>query len=284
MKKIHSNFLVISQYNRDLSWVPEYTDNYLIYDRGPEPSYPPTIDQTKVKKAPNVGYNSYDYFTYIIDHYDDLPDVVIFAKAWTWPRHVTKEYFDRVMNNSYFTPLTDWKMHKDRWPYGFFSPEGLLCELNTDIFLRHPDRPTRYVHRYNDFLRFCFKEPLIPRYRMFAPGGDYIVPKANILKLSKVVYENLRLFMSHDKHAGETHIIERTCIQLWCGNFELSDEIQRPLGKDFAGVPRGYKDPAYARETSMAYRGILARSLLRIRKIAARALHRILFLIETKMI
>lgn len=251
MKKIKKNFLVISQYNRDLSWIPEYADNYLIYDRGTDHNYPAAIDKKKVIISPNVGYNSYDYFRYIIDNYDDLPDVVIFAKAWTWPRHVTKEYFDRVINNEYFTPLTDYRMHKDKWPYGFFSPDGLLCELNTDIFLNHPDRLTKYVHGYNDFLRFVFKDPLIPRYRMFAPGGDYIVPKANILKLPKVVYENLKLFMSHDKHAGETHIIERAMIQLWCGNFELSDEILKPLNESFAGVPRGYKMPIVHKQSLM---------------------------------
>lgn len=195
MKKIRTNFLVISQFNRDLSWVPEYTDNYLIYDRSNDPAYKLhlSVDKSKVITSPNVGYNSYDYFRYIVDNYDNLPEVVIFAKSWSWPRHVSKEFFDRVMNNQHFTPLVDPKMHKDRWPYGFFSPEGLVCELNTDAFLV-PERPTKYVHGYNDFLRFCFKDPIIPRYRMFAPGGDYIVPRANILKLPKVFYENLKLF------------------------------------------------------------------------------------------
>jgi hypothetical protein len=162
-------------------------------------------------------------------------------------------------------------MHKDKWPYGFFSPDGLVCELNTDIFLNHPDRPTKYVHGYNDFLRFVFKDPLIPRYRMFAPGGDYIVPKANILKLPKVVYENLKLFMSHDKHAGETHIIERSMIQLWCGNFELSEQILKSLDESFPGVPRS----APEKPRSLA---------MKARSAAARMLRKILFRLEAKSI
>ncbi len=237
MKKIHSNFLVISQYNRDLSWIPEYTDNYFIYDRSPEPKYPDTIDRKKVTTSPNVGYNSYDYCRFIIDNYDNLPEVVIFAKAWTWPRHLSKEKFDRVMNNKTFTPLTDHTMHKDKWPYGFFNPEGLFCELNTDIFLV-PERPTKYVHGFNDFLRFCYKNPVIPRYRMFAPGGDYIVPRENILKLPKVFYENLKLFMSHHHHCGETHIIERAMVTLWTSDFELNPNMLVKLDESFPGVPR----------------------------------------------
>ena len=271
MKKIKKNFLVISQYNRDLSWIPEYTDNYLIYDRSEKPLYPDTIDTSKVIVSPNVGYNSYDYFRYIIDHYDNLPEVVIFAKAWTFPRHVKKEYFDRVMNNEYFTPLTDYTLHKDKWPYGFFSPDGLLCELNTDAFLG-PDRPTKYFHRYNDFLKFCFKDPLIPRYRMFAPGGDYIVPKANILKLPKVVYQNLLLFMSHDKHCGETHIIERTMIPLWSGSFELSEAILKPItDKTFFETKTNLKEP---KKQNLSGR-IIKRIRHEITKILVRLLHKL---------
>jgi hypothetical protein len=113
-----------------------------------------------------------------------------------------------------------------------------MCELNTDAFLG-PDRPTKYFHSYNDFLRFCFKDPVIPRYRIFAPGGDCIIPKTNILRMPKVVYQNLMLFTAHHQHCGETHIIERTMIPLFTGNFELSDEILKPVDeKTFKAVPK----------------------------------------------
>lgn len=279
MKKIAENFLVISQYNRDLSWVPEYTDNYLIYDRGDKKGYPATIDRSKVVESPNVGYNSYDYFRYIVDHYDNLPEVVIFAKSWTWPRHVTKERFDQIMNNRYFTPICDGKLHKDKWPYGFSSPEGLVCELNTDVFLV-PERPTKYVHGFNDFLRFCFKDPVIPRYRIFAPGGDYIVPRENILKLPKVFYENLKLFTSHHHHCGETHIIERAMVTLWTGSFELNPNMLKPLGKDFAGVPRGYGTSTAERQPKAFFNKAIGAA----RRLSIRALRRALFLMEAKSV
>ena len=233
--KITSNFLVISNFNNDITWVPEYTDNYLIYNRGGKEDFPDTIDRKKVITSPNVGYNSYDYFCFIIDHYDNLPDCTIFAKGHAFPRHVSKEYFDRVVNNAYFTPLEDVTQHHPKWPTSFFSSEGGYCEINNSWYLEF--HPTKFFHNYNDFLQFCFKDPVIPRYNRFAPGGDYIVPKANILKLPKVFYKNLRTFLSHHQVPGETHIIERAMHTLWTCNFEISENMLKPIGDDFVAKP-----------------------------------------------
>lgn len=229
--KIKDNFLVISSYNHDLRWVGNFTDNYIIYDRSEKLEIPDNIDPKKIIKSPNVGYNSFDYFTFIIDNYDNLPECTIFAKGWSFPRHVRKDYFTKIMNNKFFTPIEDWKMHKPKFPISFFSPEGGYCEINNSWYLKH--WKTKYFKNYNDFLRFVYKDPVIPKYTRFAPGGDYIVPKENILKVPKIVYENLRLFMSHCQEPGETHIIERACHTLWTSNFEFSAEIQKPLNESF---------------------------------------------------
>ncbi len=226
-EKIKKNFLVISNFNRDLRWIPKFTDNYVIYDRSTNPTFPATVDRRKIIKSPNVGYNTYDYFTYIIDNYDKLPDCTIFAKSWSFPRHVRKEYFVRVMNNECFTPLEDWKMHQTRWPKSFFSPEGGFCEINNSWYFKHLKH--KYFNNYNDFLRYVYKDPIIPRYVRFAPGGDYIVPKANILKLPKVLYQNMRLFVAHCDEPAETHMIERAMHTLWTSNFELNEDALIPL-------------------------------------------------------
>ncbi len=239
-KKITKNFLVISNFNNDISWVPELTSNYLIYDRSAKAEYPVTIDKTKIIRSPNLGYNSYDYFTYIIDNYDNLPEVVIFAKGHTFPRHVRREYFERVMNNRFFTPLEDYKLYKDQFPKSFISEEGGFCERNNSWYLQYTS--TKYFHDFNNFWRFTFKDAPIPRYVRFAPGGDYIVPRENILKLPKVVYENLRLFMSHGPEPGETHIIERACHTLWTSNFELAETILKPVDESFVALPPNKPD------------------------------------------
>ncbi len=234
--KIKNNFLVISNYNNDLRWVPEYTDNYLIYDRSENATMPETVDLKKVIKSPNVGYNLYDYFTFIIDNYNNLPECTIFAKGNTSPRHVTKEYLDRIINNDFFTPIEDYKMHKTYWPVCFTAADGGFCEINNSWYMKY--HPVKYFQNYNDFMRFFFKDAPEPRYTRFAPGGNYIVPKENILKLPKLFYENLRTIISHCPLPGEAHLIERALHALWTCNFELRPEALQPINENFSIPPR----------------------------------------------
>lgn len=230
---IKKNFLVVSNHNHDVGWVKDYTTNYLVYDRSDTDNNAKKLDPTKVRRSPNIGYNLYDYFTFIIDHYDNLPDTTLFVKGNIFPRHITKEYFDRVANNEYFTPLEDYHMHKEKWPAGLFSSDGGFSQRNDDQYLK--TQSLRYFFSYNDFIRFCFKNPLIPRYIRFAPGANYIVPKANILKLPKQVYENLRTFISYCPLPGEAHIIERALYTLWTAPFTLNRKILAPV--DLATLP-----------------------------------------------
>ena len=225
--KIKKNFLVISNYGWNISWVPDYTDNYLIYDRSENLDLPKNVDPAKIIKSPNVGYNSYDYFRFIIDNYDNLPDVTIFAKGHCFPRHVSQTYFNRVMNNNQFTPLMDETQHKPEMPVAY-TKNGLYYEINNSWYFNN--WASKYFVNYNDFLRYVYKNPLIPDYVTFAPGGDHIVPRENILKLPKRLYENMMVFMSHCREPVETHMIERACNTLWTSDWELNMEaINRPV-------------------------------------------------------
>lgn len=236
--KIINNFLVVSNYYNDLSWIPEYTNNYIVYDQSDTAIYPPKLDQTKIIKSAHLGHNIRDYCTYIIDHYDILPECTIFATGNVFPRHVPKEFFDRLINNQYFTPIEDYRRHKVSWPVCFFASDGGYCEINNSWYLNE-SHPTKYFHSYNDFLNFCFVNPIIPRYIRFAPGANYVVPRANILKLPKSFYQNLRLFVSHCSSAipGESHIIERAFHTLWTCNFEINKTMLQPLDESFKGIP-----------------------------------------------
>ena len=229
-KRITNNFLVVSCYNNNVDWVPEYTDDYIIYTKGDAESLPLTIDRKKVQSSPNIGYNLYDYFTFIVDNYNNLPDCTIFTKGNVFPRHVTKEYFDRIMNNNFFTPIDDLRL-KETWPKCYISSDGGLCEINNSWYLQQ--HPSKYFSSYNHFLEFCFKDPILPRYIRFAPGANYIVPRQNIQKFPKIFYENLRTFVSHSQLPGEAHIIERALHTLWTCTFEVSDAMMRPLPADF---------------------------------------------------
>ena len=197
-------FVVMNNYNNDTSWIKEYTDNYIIYNKG-EP-----IDDPKAIQTPNVGYNIYDYLTYTIDNYDNLPDCVMFIKSNIFPRHMTKEEFDEVCERTEFTPLLS-KTHKTYMPTCFYDENGVFNEKNDSWYIH--EYPSKFFNAYYEFA----EEMGLPSqsYIPFAPGANYTVPKANIHKHSKEYYAKLRTYVDYTQLPGEAHIIERALYSIW---------------------------------------------------------------------
>ena len=236
--QIRENFLVVSNYYNDLSWVPEYTDRYGVYDQSDTAIYSPKLDTGNVIKSEHLGHNIRDYCTFIIDNYDSLPERTVFVSGNVFPRHIMRDRFDALVNSTVFAPLEDRRKHRPRWPVSMFSKTEGYREINNSWYLSN--HPTKYFHTYNDFLRFCFADPVIPAYVTFAPGANYVVPKANILKLPKVFYENLRTFVSHSPKAipGESHIIERALYTMWTADYSVSEQMLRPVDDTFEALPK----------------------------------------------
>ena len=71
--------IVIARYKEDLSWIDSIPSDYnvIIYDKSPANSkkIPNAI------KLPNVGREAHTYLRYIVDNYNSLPDVTVFAQG-----------------------------------------------------------------------------------------------------------------------------------------------------------------------------------------------------------
>ncbi len=222
--KENLNFLVISAYNNDLSWVEGYKNDYVIYDKGGTTPISTSL-LPKVIKSQNIGYNLYDMFSFIIDNYDKLPDVTTFCKGNIFPRHMSKSRFDELMNNQWFTPLFDVAMHRPQMPVCMFSSDGCWSEQNNGTTIINPAEKTiesKYFSTYNEMFKFIFVNPVLPRYITFVPGANYVVPKEYILKYSVNFYKNLRMFVSHCQLPTESHLIERALYSIWLGNFAVN--------------------------------------------------------------
>jgi hypothetical protein len=61
-----------------------------------------------------------------------------------------------------------------------------------------------------------FENPINPEYLRFPPGGNYVVPKGNILKYSKELYGKLMNYCAHCKIVcAEAYLIERALYAIW---------------------------------------------------------------------
>lgn len=257
---IDKNFLVVSSFNNDLSWIKSRTDNYCIYERGNQTLNSYDLKSGNCLTSQNIGYNLYDYLTYIIDNYHNLPPCILFVKGNIFPRHISEAYFDKISNNEIFTPIIEPNRHSTSWPMNLILSDTSYLELNTSWYLNHYS--VKYFNSFNDFLKFIYVDPVLPKYLNFAPGANYTVPRQNILRIPRIFYENLRYFISYTAFPGEAHILERALATIWTSSFTLSNNMLNkvdhlndlPISKKRIRTWRDYMDAAEIRIKIMGER------------------------------
>jgi hypothetical protein len=156
-------FLVITDYNflpenLNESWVEEYTNDYLIYDR-----FHRFKESEKIKHQLNVGANIYDIFDFIATNYDNLPETIIFCKGNVIPRHCGFEKFKKIINNTVFTTIENYMDTHPRYSPGIYA---FVDE--TDAYHENPIEvdstvssihKSKYIFSYSEMLHEIFENP-----------------------------------------------------------------------------------------------------------------------------
>lgn len=247
-KLIDKNFLVVSDYNWipdniEESWISKYTNNYLIYDKYHRDCWK---DHEKVIRQRNVGQNHYDMFDYIFTNYDDLPENIIFCRASLFfPKgektspspernastgNYNEEDFAKNCNNTWLTELHDFGQEAhDPYihqpvPASKMAEDGGFLELNNSWYMNQAKRT--YFDSLNSFFLDVYKNPQLPMYIRFSPGGNYIIPKKNILKYSKNFYKKIRDYMAEDIITAEIWLIERATYTIFSCDWEVNDKYK----------------------------------------------------------
>lgn len=193
---------IISRYNHDLSYLKNYTDDYVLYDRS-------DIPLSEALKVENRGSDIYDKLGYIIENYDNLPDVAVYTKANIF-KYITPEEFEKIKDNKTFTPILT-RNHQEKKNVCYYDINGMYWEINNRWFLGA--HPTKTPQTADELYRLLEIDKLW--YVPFAPGSNYILPKENILKHSKEFYEKLRSYLDWSVYPGEAQIMERGLHTLW---------------------------------------------------------------------
>ncbi|MEK6878673.1 MAG: hypothetical protein AABY22_03645 [Nanoarchaeota archaeon] len=201
------NFMV-SRYNQDVSWVAKYAPSMILYDRSDDP-IPGSII------IPNIGTDIADKFHYIITNYNNLPPVSVYTKANLF-KYISQPEFDRVKNNSWFTPLLTMN-HKETKYDGTeeyvkrhgtdkdvsFYKDGIYWELNNGWYLNeHPCK-----HDPKEVAKAVGIDSL--EYVPFAPGSNYILTAEDIRRHPIEFYHKLYNYLNWSVYPGEAQIIER---------------------------------------------------------------------------
>lgn len=196
---------VLTHYSGDWSWVKEYTDDFLIYNRTDE-DIPNSI------KRENVGDADYDRLSYICDNYYDLPEVFLLSKSNLF-KFITKEEFDLVKNNDTFTPLLTQhhKTYSDEKGVVCFYQDGLYRERNDSWYLH--SIPALSCTSFYEWARHFFLPS--PAYIPFAPGGNYILTRERVYRYGLDYYLAMRDTLPYCQNPGEAQLVERSLYLMW---------------------------------------------------------------------
>lgn len=198
---------ILINYNFDPSWVKEYTDDYLIYDRSKSTKWTKDIESRYLINSPNIGNVDYDRLSYLIKYYDHLPEVFVLAKSNLF-KYISKEEFEVVKNNTTYTPLLT-KNHKVYEPICRYT-DGMYYEINNSWYV--PQFATQFVD-YHDWASYLGLPS--PEYLPFAPGGNYILTSKDVHKHSRDFYKKMRDTLAYTQLPAEAQFVERTYHSLW---------------------------------------------------------------------
>jgi len=224
-------FLVVTDFNflpDDLSqsWVEEYTENYLIYDRAHR-----FTETDRIKHQINVGANIYDIFDFIATNYENLPEITIFCKGNVIPRHCGVDKFKNIINNKQFTSIENYnREHNLQYrpgAYSFVDENDGYHEnpIEVDSTVKNIHR-SKYIFNYKDLINSIFEDATFSDYTRFAPGANYIIPKKDILKYNKNFYETMRHYVSWAIQPGEAYLLERAMFTLFSNNFTIREKYK----------------------------------------------------------
>ena len=222
---------IITDYNRlpfnlEECELLKYFDDYLIYDR-----FHRFEESDKIKHQVDVGVNIYDIFDFIITNYDNLPDISIFIKDDVVPRHCSKEKFEKIIHNTTFTPIENYIRETPRYKagiYSFVSDNDEYYEAAQEVdYQVRAIHFCKYIFTYRELLHEIFENPEFGYYIKFAPGGNYLIPKENILKYNIDFYKQMRHYVAWAERPGEAYLFERAMCVIFNSNFNIKDKYKK---------------------------------------------------------
>ena len=205
-------FKILVNYNftPDPTWIG---DDYLIYDRSDDGvDHLKDFDKSKVIYTDNVGNVDYDKLSYLVDNYDNLPEVFLWGKTNLF-KYITPEEYEKVKDNTTFTPLLT-QNHKT-----YSDNNGVVCYYSGEMY--HERNNSWYLNqfhsRFSSFDNFTdsFNLPRFGTFIPFAPGGNYILTKSTVHKYSVDYYDKMRSILPYCREPGEAQMTERVYYTLW---------------------------------------------------------------------
>lgn len=200
-------------YDYDPTWLKDYPElEVTMYDRTDTGVQHDLTQYGKVFHTANKGDVDYDKLSYLVENYDNLPEVFLWGKTNLF-KFTDESTLQKALQANTFAPLlkSDHRVYEDRYGQVNFYRGDMYYE-RADSWFFNATIP-KYFFNWEDW---CTHFGL-PRdaYIPFAPGGNYILTKDRVHKYSRDMYDEMRSFLPHTQRPAEAQACERSYFYLW---------------------------------------------------------------------
>jgi hypothetical protein len=212
MKKLPA---ILVNYCYEPTWLKDYPNlEVTMYDRSDDQIERNLTQYGTVYKTENRGDVDFDKLSYLIENYDNLPEVFLWSKTNLF-KYCDEETFKEALKTPQFTPLLgkDHRIYSDQYgPVNRYNGKMYEERNNSWFFNAGLDSSGRF----NNWQEWCdtFNLPQT-QFIPFAPGGSYLLTRERVHRYSRDFYEKMRDTLPYAAHPVEAHCCERSYFLLW---------------------------------------------------------------------
>ena len=212
---VHMKAVLVNYCFDPRDWWLDYgfkPEDVTLYDRSDD-----KIQRTfaaKTFKTENKGDVDSDKLGYLIENYENLPDVFLWSKTNIF-KFVDEDTLKTALQSGKFAPLMkkDHRIYSDRFGAVNRYRGGIYEErANSWFFNAGLDNSGRFKS-WQEWAE-TFNLPLT-NFIPFAPGGSYLLTKERVHRYSKDFYIKMRDTLMYAAHPVEAHCCERSYYLLW---------------------------------------------------------------------
>lgn len=201
--------IVVARYSENISWLRSEVKNCIIYNKGNK------LNLSNEIMLKNVGRESHTYLHYIINYYENLPEVVVFTQGCISDhRNLTLKDLmnmkDEALERGKSIPCLKYNYtSEDKGSFENKKPWTPVWNKGKNKFYLEKNyknkKPILFIDWFISNISDNYPNP-IEVYR----AGIFAVKKELILKNSKSYYQNLIEELIHSRNPAEGHFFERS--------------------------------------------------------------------------
>ena len=195
--------IIVARYNEDVEWLNSEMSNCIVYNKGNKLHIENEIP------LENIGRESETYLNYIIQNYDNLPDVVVFTQARISDHKGSDDvrYLINIKNQALnYSKAQNFARHNDIGNNIQFDKEWNLRQ--DGYFLKDNyknNNPITFLEWFKSNIDINYPNPIY-----FYCNAIFAVKKENILNKPVEYYKKLILEVNHHINSTEGHFFERS--------------------------------------------------------------------------